>query len=147
MFYITTLKVKYNDFTLKTRSVSLPKSTDDGDEIYSVVCRLLEKTEAGRRPIRFLGISVSELNVFGEQLSLFSQKSPKRKCLNRTLEICTKNSAKRASFQVHLLMNRAGHRGLVLYFKMLIKELVSRLVYPMGLVQIINNSETDCFDV
>jgi DNA polymerase-4 len=43
-----TLKVKYSDFIQITRSSTLPKSTDDGLEIYSTVCHLLEKTEVGK---------------------------------------------------------------------------------------------------
>jgi DNA polymerase IV len=56
-----TLKVKYSDFTLITRSVSLPEATDDAHEIYATACALLEKTQTGRRPVRLLGISMSGL--------------------------------------------------------------------------------------
>jgi DNA polymerase-4 len=56
-----TLKVKYHDFTLITRAVTLIEPTDDGGEIYRSALRLLEKTEAGRRPVRLLGISLSHL--------------------------------------------------------------------------------------
>ncbi len=56
-----TLKVKYHDFTLITRSVTLDASTDDGGEIYGSVLPLLAKTEAGRRPVRLLGILLSGL--------------------------------------------------------------------------------------
>jgi DNA polymerase-4 len=78
-----TLKVKYHDFTLVTRAVTLDRFTDDGGEIYRSVLALLPKTEAGKRPIRLLGISVSHLTESGEapapgepdQLPLFG-KSP-----------------------------------------------------------------------
>ncbi len=56
-----TLKVKYADFTAITRAATLPTPTDDGGEIYRTVVPLLAKTEAGRRPVRLLGISVSRL--------------------------------------------------------------------------------------
>ena len=85
-----TLKVKYNDFVQITRSTTLPKPTDDGLEIYSTVCRLLEKTEVTIKPIRLLGISLSQLNFLGigTQLSLFDQdpSSQKRQRLNTTLD-------------------------------------------------------------
>ncbi len=55
------LKVKYHDFTLITRAVTLDHGTDDGGEIYRSVLALLPKTEAGKRPVRLLGISVSSL--------------------------------------------------------------------------------------
>jgi DNA polymerase-4 len=56
-----TLKVKYHDFTLITRAATLDRPTDDGGEVYRSVVRLLEKTEAGKRPLRLLGISLSQL--------------------------------------------------------------------------------------
>jgi len=78
-----TLKVKYHDFTRITRAVTLHHGTDDGGEIYRSVLALLPKTEAGSRPVRLLGISVSglrggdEVALPGEpeQFSLFG-KSP-----------------------------------------------------------------------
>jgi len=86
-----TLKVRYNDFTLKTRSETLHKHTNDGTVIYTSVCRLLENTEVGKRPVRLLGVSLSQLNTQGseKQLSLFDDFNgieKKRKNLNVTLD-------------------------------------------------------------
>lgn len=85
-----TLKVKYSDFVQITRSITLHKSTDDGSEIYSVACRLLEDTEITQKPIRLLGVSLSQLSFLriGTQLSLFDQDPPsqKRERLNIVLD-------------------------------------------------------------
>lgn len=85
-----TLKVKYFDFVQITRSATLPRSIDDGLEIYSVACRLLKKTEVTKKPIRLLGISLSRLSFLGigTQLSLFDQdqSSKKRQKLNTVLD-------------------------------------------------------------
>ena len=85
-----TLKVKYSDFVQVTRSTTLSISTDDGPEIYSTVCSLLEKTEVGKRPVRLLGISLSQLTVLGSesQLGLFNHDgaSQKRKELHTALD-------------------------------------------------------------
>ena len=85
-----TLKVKYSDFIQITRSSTLPKSTDDGLEIYSTVCHLLEKTEVGNRPVRLLGLSISQISFHDaeSQLPLFTQDtaSQKRKDLNVALD-------------------------------------------------------------
>ncbi|MBW2158186.1 MAG: DNA polymerase IV [Deltaproteobacteria bacterium] len=85
-----TLKVKYSDFVQITRSVTLPKSIDDGSEIYSVACRLLEKTRVTKKPVRLLGISLSQLSCLGTgtQLSLFDQdrSSQERQRLNTVLD-------------------------------------------------------------
>jgi DNA polymerase-4 len=55
-----TIKVRYNDFTTITRSHS-DSATRDEDNIRHRAVALLEKTEAGRRPIRLLGVSVHNL--------------------------------------------------------------------------------------
>jgi DNA polymerase-4 len=77
-----TLKVKYQDFTMVTRAVTIPSATDDGGSIYRSVLPLLEKTEVGRRPVRLLGISLSQLESESEkqvrwgQLPLFLARKP-----------------------------------------------------------------------
>lgn len=56
-----TLKVRYGDFKRITRSQSLPAPVNDVGTIRDIAKSLLDKTEAGRRRIRLLGISVSNL--------------------------------------------------------------------------------------
>ena len=53
-----TIKVRYSDFTTITRSQSAPQPSADADDIAVRAVKLLEKTEAGRRPVRLLGVSV-----------------------------------------------------------------------------------------
>lgn len=53
-----TIKVRYNDFTTITRSQSTPDYTNDADAIAVRAVKLLDKTEAGHRPVRLLGVSV-----------------------------------------------------------------------------------------
>lgn len=75
-----TLKVKYNDFELITRSVTKENSLTSVDDITRLLSELLQKTEAGARKVRLLGVSVSKLesvnqltideNIVDEQLSL-----------------------------------------------------------------------------
>jgi DNA polymerase-4 len=56
-----TIKVRYSDFTTITRSHSTTSPTRDGDDIARRAVALLEKTEAGARPVRLLGASVHNL--------------------------------------------------------------------------------------
>jgi DNA polymerase-4 len=58
-----TIKVRYDDFTTITRSHTAAPTRDESDLTARAV-RLLEKTDAGRRPIRLLGVSVH--NFCGE---------------------------------------------------------------------------------
>jgi len=74
------LKIKYHDFRIITRSLSLPESTDDRDVIWRTACTLLEATDPEDKKIRLLGISLSNLAGttpvtrpprLGDQLLLF----------------------------------------------------------------------------
>ncbi len=58
-----TIKVRYDDFTTITRSHTARPTRDETDLTMRAV-RLVEKTDAGRRPIRLLGVSVH--NFCGE---------------------------------------------------------------------------------
>jgi DNA polymerase-4 len=55
------IKVRYDDFSTVTRSHTLSWPTSDADVIASWATILLEKTEAGRRPVRLLGAGVHGL--------------------------------------------------------------------------------------
>ena len=55
-----TIKVRYRDFTTITRSHS-DDATRDEESIVTRALALLEKTEAGTRPVRLLGVSVHNL--------------------------------------------------------------------------------------
>ena len=57
-----TIKVRYGDFTTITRSHTAAPTRDETDIGVRAVA-LLSKTEAGRRPIRLLGVSVHNLSV------------------------------------------------------------------------------------
>jgi DNA polymerase IV len=52
-----TIKVRYDDFTTITRSHTAPPTRDEND-LTSRAVQLLDKTDAGRRPVRLLGVSV-----------------------------------------------------------------------------------------
>ena len=55
------IKVRYDDFETITRSQSDPRPTRDAEALAARAMALLEKTEAGRRPVRLLGVSVHNL--------------------------------------------------------------------------------------
>jgi DNA polymerase-4 len=56
-----TIKVRYSDFTTITRSHSEPIATCNPDLLSSRAQALLDRTDAGRRPVRLLGVSVQNL--------------------------------------------------------------------------------------
>jgi DNA polymerase-4 len=62
-----TIKVRYHDFTTITRSHSTDQPTRDADAIAARAVALLDRTEAGERPVRLLGVSVHNLRDPGEE--------------------------------------------------------------------------------
>jgi DNA polymerase-4 len=66
-----TLKIKYSNFESITRSKSLVENTDQA-EIIAATCRelLTSKTDAGLRPVRLVGVSVSNLKSGFDQSTI-----------------------------------------------------------------------------
>jgi DNA polymerase-4 len=56
-----TIKVRYHDFTTITRSHTEPATRDDENIVRRAIA-LLDKTDAGERPVRLLGVSVHNLS-------------------------------------------------------------------------------------
>lgn len=68
-----TLKVKYSDFTLNTRSKTSVSAVQNHAHLIQVLPELLKKTEVGRRPIRLIGVSVSSLSKCDEGESVLDK--------------------------------------------------------------------------
>jgi len=58
-----TLKVRYGDFQSVTRSHTQANPVDDAETMLLLAETLLDKTEAGLRPVRLLGLTVSNLTT------------------------------------------------------------------------------------
>ncbi len=69
------LKVKYSDFTLLTRSQTIDSPTNALAEILEVTRGLMRLTEAGRKKVRLLGVSLSNLSSTGESFQLGHDES------------------------------------------------------------------------
>lgn len=69
-----TVKVRYGDFTTVTRSRTLAAPTADAPTVATHAVDLLQHTEAPRRPVRLLGVTVSNLaSGSAWQLPLFPE--------------------------------------------------------------------------
>ena len=66
-----TIKVRYSDFTTVTRSHTAAPTREE-EHVTARAVQLLDKTEAGRRPVRLLGVSVHNFTN-SEDLPLFDQ--------------------------------------------------------------------------
>jgi DNA polymerase-4 len=70
------VKVRYADHETATRSQTLPHAVRGAAEIFEVAERLLERTQAGIRSARGLGISLAGLGPSSDderQLDLFGR--------------------------------------------------------------------------
>jgi DNA polymerase-4 len=83
------LKVKYNDFKLITRSVTLPASFSDASSVTDALPVLLKKTSVGEVPVRLVGISLAGLSKVAE-----SEISSQQSCDVTTKRYITKPSKK-----------------------------------------------------
>jgi hypothetical protein len=65
-----TTKVRYPDFSIRTRSTTLEAGTDDGTRIGEIACALLDRALADRPgALRLVGVSVANLDSY-RQLAL-----------------------------------------------------------------------------
>ncbi len=58
-----TLKIKYNDFIVQTRSRTLDHFVSTTEELFAIAASLAEHPERPAKPIRLLGITMSNLNT------------------------------------------------------------------------------------
>jgi DNA polymerase-4 len=66
------VKLRYGDFTTLTRQITIEEPTAEADEIYRLACFLLAREKLVCRPLRLLGLSVSNLDLpAGRQLALW----------------------------------------------------------------------------
>src|SRR5690606_39078706 len=87
-----TVKVKYADFTLKTRQLRLPEPIDDATSLYEAARSLLERFPIAGRRVRLTGVSAGELSEGAPQPSLFTSPDRERR---RALESVSAELGKR----------------------------------------------------
>jgi DNA polymerase-4 len=65
-----TTKLRYSDFSVRTRSATLPAAVDEAEVIGEVACRLLDRGLRDRPgALRLIGVGVSGLSPY-RQLAL-----------------------------------------------------------------------------
>ncbi len=69
--FVVATKLKYADFTVKTRQLRVPTPIRDTDSIYDAACALLERFPRNPLGVRLTGVSVSELHHHAPMGELF----------------------------------------------------------------------------
>jgi DNA polymerase-4 len=86
------VKVKYSDFTVRTRRITLHESVQDTDAIHRAATQLLARVPLDRRRVRLTGVSVSGIVPVDRELSLFPDRPAEKR---RRLEEVTARIAER----------------------------------------------------
>ncbi len=82
-----TLKLRYADFETITRRLSSKEATDADEVIFAGVVKLLARALAGKRkPVRLLGVGVSNLVGYGRQLHLFDSMPQRLGYLDKAID-------------------------------------------------------------
>ncbi|MBE6368740.1 MAG: DNA polymerase IV [Lentisphaerae bacterium] len=64
------LKIRYDDFSNVLRSITLPVAVNDAQQLAAAARTLLERTEAGKRKVRLIGVSCSNFPAAETQTML-----------------------------------------------------------------------------
>jgi len=102
------LKTKYYDFVQTTRSKTLNAATADDEALYQAGCKLLAQTLAGRKPLRLMGITATNLLDSGQMrpASLFDGdggRVSKRRKINQAVDRINETFGKQTILPATLL--------------------------------------------
>jgi DNA polymerase-4 len=84
---VISIKIRYADFTTFTRRRKIPRATSLTETIHEEARKLFDANWSGR-PIRLLGVGVSEIEVPDSELSLFpeAEEESRRRALAETID-------------------------------------------------------------
>jgi len=68
-----TLKVKYHNFVSITRSHTLGEAMAEKDKVMQTLQMLMQRTEAGNKPIRLIGLSIAGLSLEAQESGIKQQ--------------------------------------------------------------------------
>ncbi len=91
-----TLKFRYADFDTKTRSRTIAPTSSEL-EVYPVVRELFEKGRTRATPIRLLGVALSNLDLYDDQMALFEDDRELNASVDRIREKYGFDAVRRAS--------------------------------------------------
>jgi DNA polymerase-4 len=80
------LKLRWPDFTTLTRQTTLPTPTDLDDDIYAAALALLHSVREKGRPVRLIGVGVSNLGAPIRQMQLWGAENEKARKLRLVLD-------------------------------------------------------------
>jgi DNA polymerase IV len=108
-----TIKVRYADFQTITRARTLPEAVNAAPVLLQVAQELLGKTEAGRRAVRLLGLTVSQLQEqgMGQQELFAKEPRERRQALDQALDRLADRFGEGRVLPASLLPSQKGSRN------------------------------------
>jgi len=105
------LKIKYFDFTVITAQTTLTSCIKCSDEIYSVLCSLLENKLDRSKPVRLTGASLMSLEDRGasSQLDLFEDNYSKKGEVEKAVQALSKKRPGLKIFKAALIDKFSGN--------------------------------------
>jgi len=80
------LKIRWKDFSTLTRQISISTSTDEDKVIFDYALKLLDELWKSPKPVRLIGVGVSNFLNFPHQLLLWENSSGKGKRLQQAVD-------------------------------------------------------------
>jgi DNA polymerase-4 len=75
---VVVVKLKYSDFSVQSRRMTLSEAVGDTDSIFEIACTLLSRFDLGR-PVRLTAVSVADLCTESSSAALFVQPVSERR--------------------------------------------------------------------
>ncbi|MGD9094088.1 MAG: DNA polymerase IV [Anaerolineales bacterium] len=81
------IKIRWSDFTTVTRQVTLNRPTNLDQEIYQAALNLFSSFRGDKRPVRLLGVGISNLGSMARQLHFWGGDSEKEQRLQNAIDV------------------------------------------------------------
>lgn len=108
-----TVKIRFGDFETVTRSATLKGATDRTDEIASAARSLFDHWARSFRPVRLIGVGVSNLNESADDAGLFNAaEGEKKRAVDKATDAIAAKFGKRAvqrGSAIHKLPRHGAH--------------------------------------
>jgi len=105
------IKLRWSDFTTITRQATLPNPTNLDQEIFTEAVSLFKTNWTSKRPVRLIGVGISNLGPPVHQLHLWGDEHLKEADLLNAVDDLRKRYGKGIIKRAQTLSNRKGGKG------------------------------------
>ncbi len=103
------IKIRYEDFSTLTRQKAVKEPTNLDDQIYTVVKQLLLENLSAGRPVRLIGVGISNLDTPHQQLSLWEDTNSEKHDLYSAIDHLKEKYGRDIIQRASMLQNKKKH--------------------------------------